>query len=57
MSEVRITLGNNVDAIIINGRLMIRANGWSIDLGPATKKRIDNIIEYIQRLKIHAMDI
>ena len=56
--SIYISLGSGQDLGITDGGhlVMIDYTGYRIDLGRATKKRIDMIQEYIERLKIHAVE-
>lgn len=49
-----ITLGCGNDLVLGGGFLTIQDKNNIIGLGPATKARISELQEYLERLKIHA---
>lgn len=58
-TSVSITLGGGVDPGIRDNDdhlVMTDYTGYQIDLGKATKRRFKNLLEYVNRMKIHAVD-
>lgn len=50
------TIGINNAGNLIVGRGQEAQPESSVDFGPATKRNFANIIEYLQRLSVHATD-
>lgn len=59
---VAISLGNKADLQIVNDQLVVTQYDdrgkikQAIPLGKATQDRFDSLVEYTQRLSIHAID-
>lgn len=57
-TQIYISLGGGTDLGITKDDhlVVIERSGYRVDLGLATAKRIDEIREYLNRLKIHAVE-
>lgn len=56
--QIYISLGGDVDLGITNDDHLVLADytAYRVDLGKATVKRIEQLQEYFERLKIHAVE-